>query len=106
MSTDCFHLRTWRPVRCAALALAASAAPMLHSQPAADLDGSKAVSVEELKSAYVRCSRAALGGELSAPEIMRCSVVYEELKRRAFDGDFLKLHAWSKAHRAAPGTGL
>jgi hypothetical protein len=29
--------------------------------------------------------------------VAACSVVYEELKRRAFDGDFDRFLAWSRA---------
>jgi hypothetical protein len=36
---------------------------------------------------------------------MKCSVVYEELKQRAFGGDFHKLLAWSKAQPPALNTG-
>lgn len=57
----------------------------------------KDVSIDELKSVYLTCSRAAIDRHLGSPAIMQCSVVYEELKRRAFDGDFHKLLAWSQA---------
>jgi hypothetical protein len=30
--------------------------------------------------------------------IMMCSVIYEELKHRAFDGDFPRLKAWADQH--------
>lgn len=56
-----------------------------------------AATIDELKIAYLGCSRSALDGGLSKPGIMGCSVVYEELKRRAFDGDFERLLAWSRA---------
>jgi hypothetical protein len=63
-------------------------------------DELKALSVDELKAVYLACDDAAAGGRLTSSEIMKCSVVYEQLKQRAFDGDFAKLHAWS---RALPG---
>lgn len=62
-----------------------------------DSDELKALSVDELKTVYLACDDAAASGRLTSPEIMKCSVVYEQLKQRAFDGDFTKLHAWSKA---------
>jgi len=57
-------------------------------------------SVAELKSMYLACSHAARRGELGRAGIMECSVVYEELKRRAFDGDFIRLLAWSRGQAA------
>lgn len=57
----------------------------------------ESVAVDRLKTVYLECSRAALAGRLSSAAIMQCSVVYEELKSRAFGGDFDKLLAWSNA---------
>lgn len=56
--------------------------------------------IGELKALYLRCSDAALQGRLASAEIGQCSIVYEELKRRAFDGDFDRLLAWSRAQAA------
>lgn len=56
-----------------------------------------AAPIDELKRLYLRCNDAALGGRLQSPDIMHCSVVYEHLKRRAFNGDFDKLLAWSSS---------
>lgn len=85
-----------------ALMLAAPADAVTHSHsPAADLAD---VSIDELKSLYLMCDRAAVGGQLSSAAIMQCSVVYEELKRRAFGGDFGKMLAWSEAHPSVPNT--
>lgn len=59
--------------------------------------------VAELKNAYLECDRASMTRPLTSSEIMQCSVVYEELKKRAFGGDFDKLHAWSRSlQRAEP----
>lgn len=52
--------------------------------------------VEALKRTYLSCSQAAIDGDLDRAGVMRCSVVYEVLKHRAFDGDFDKLYAWSR----------
>jgi len=51
---------------------------------------------EALKAHYLNCSRAALKGSLGSHEIMLCSLGYEILLKRAFNGDFLALLAWSK----------
>jgi len=57
-------------------------------------------SIAQLKSMYLACSDAAHSGELGRAGIMQCSVIYEELKRRAFDGDFTRLLAWSRGQAA------
>ena len=97
-----------------ALVLLALATPLAHGYSTAGEP--KAAPVEELKLMYLECSRAAVGGRMSSGAIMQCSIVYEELKRRAFGGDFERLLAWSRAqplvrtsgrrigaHEAAPG---
>jgi hypothetical protein len=90
-------------IGCVALMLVALAAPMAYSQsPNGELEG---VPIDELKRVYLSCDRAAIGGRLSSAGIMYCSIVYEELKRRAFDGDFDKLLAWSTAQPSARNTG-
>ena len=50
---------------------------------------------EDLKTAYLECERSAVSGRLPAGEIMMCSIIYEELKERAFDGDFTRWKAWA-----------
>jgi len=82
-----------------ALTVIALATPMAYGQ---SLEGElKRVPIDELKRVYLSCDRAAAGGQLNTGGIMYCSIVYEELKRRAFGGDFEKLLAWSKAHPSA-----
>jgi len=79
-------------IRTAALALLMAAIPVARGgSPTA------APTVDELKSAYLSCNRAAAGTRLSSGTIMQCSIVYEELKQRAFGDDFERLLAWSKA---------
>ena len=56
----------------------------------------KPLTVAELKTIYLDCDRRATDRSLSSSEVGACSVVYEELKKRAFDGDFDKFHAWSR----------
>ena len=50
--------------------------------------------VDALKHVYLECERAAIGGGLRGGDVMHCSIIYEELKRRAFGGDFGRLKAW------------
>lgn len=87
-------LPTGRIVPVVLIALIAATA---HAQPPAPA----AMPVEVLKDTYLECERAAVGGELGTFEIMHCSVVYEELKRRAFGGDFMRLKAWADRQLAA-----
>ena len=81
-----------------ALTLAASATQVAHAQSSSAM--LKDVPIEALKRVYLSCGREAVGGRLDTSGIMYCSIVYEELKLRAFDGDFGKMLAWSKRHPA------
>jgi hypothetical protein len=60
--------------------------------------------VDGLKQVYLDCERRAATGDLDTGEIMKCSVIYEELKRRAFGGDFKSLKAWADTQVAAEGS--
>jgi hypothetical protein len=55
------------------------------------------MSIDDLKRSYVSCSDAAMKSRLDSGGTMYCSVLYEELKRRAFGGDFDRLLAWSRS---------
>lgn len=81
----------------------ALAAPLAHGQPTAA--AAEEAPIDALKREYLRCSDAALAGQLGTGAIRHCSEVYEELKRRAFGGDFLRLLAWSSAQSGAQRTG-
>jgi hypothetical protein len=73
----------------------ALAMPMAHGQtPSQEL---RVAATDGLKNAYLSCHRAAIDGGLDTVAIMQCSVLYEELKRVAFGGDFEKLLAWADA---------
>lgn len=50
--------------------------------------------IEELKGAYLGCEQAATGSRLTGDDVMYCSLVYEELKGRAFGGEFRRIRAW------------
>lgn len=58
--------------------------------------------LETLKTTYLNCEREALWGDISAAEIRFCSVVYEELKERAFEGSFRLLRNWYEAQNLQP----
>jgi hypothetical protein len=90
--------RRLSPATAIAALMLAGALPCARAEPAAEF---AAASIDQLKVAYLGCSRSALDGGLSKPGIMRCSILYEELKRRAFDGDFDRLLAWSRAQQSA-----
>jgi len=79
--------------------LVALTTPLAHSQTYGGKQ--RVIPIDELKGAYLACNRAAIRGRLNTGGIMKCSVVYEALKQRAFDGDFHKLLAWSKAQPPA-----
>lgn len=88
------------------IAIAASAWGLASTMSGAQVIDAKLeepaqLSVAQLKSAYLDCDRASVRVRLAAPGIMQCSIVYEELKRRAFDGDFDKLLAWFQASKDA-----
>ncbi|MEO8187473.1 MAG: hypothetical protein ABI580_08955 [Burkholderiaceae bacterium] len=57
----------------------------------------KQLTIAELKTIYLDCDRDTMRGLLGGDGAKACSVVYEELKNRAFDGDFDKFRAWSRA---------
>ena len=79
--------------------LVALATPLAHGQTSGGKQ--RVIPIDELKGAYLACNRAATNGRLNTGGIMKCSVVYEALKLRAFGGDFHKLLAWSKAQPPA-----
>ena len=56
----------------------------------------QSATIDDLKQAYLACDAQAASGRLSTSAIMGCSVVYEELKARAFGGDFEKFLVWSR----------
>ena len=64
----------------------------------------KPLTVAELKTIYLDCDRRATHESLGSAEVAACSVVYEELKKRAFDGDFAKLLAWSRTQSNVKGA--
>ena len=53
----------------------------------------------DLKEFYLRCNRAALRGGLGSGEVALCSVGYETLLKRTFEGDFHALLDWRRAQQ-------
>lgn len=97
-----------------ALSIAATiAASLLLAAPASNPraqppDGTHAAvdhDVLGLKGAYLRCDRAATERLLGAGDAATCSVIYEELLKVGFGGDFKRLLAWWQAERVAEARG-
>lgn len=86
-------------IRAAALMLGACIGADGHA------DEAQQMSLDALKRAYLDCERRALLGPMSGGDIARCSILYEVLKRRAFDGDWSALRHWSR-HALAPGVSI
>jgi hypothetical protein len=89
----------------AASLLVATPASNPHAQPP---DGNHAAverEVHNLKAAYLRCDRAATERLLGAGDAATCSVIYEELLKVGFGGDFERLLAWWHAERVAEARG-
>ncbi|MEO1196599.1 MAG: hypothetical protein AAFX45_10540 [Pseudomonadota bacterium] len=72
---------------------AAASAPQIELQPSYS-------QVDSLKRRYLDCEVAAQSGSLDGAGIAACSVIYEDLKRVAFDGSFHDLRAWYDGLRA------
>ena len=53
-----------------------------------------AVTVDELKLVYLECDRRASSALLDAADAAHCSSIHEELKQRAFGGDWNRMLAW------------
>lgn len=86
-------------IRAAALVLGACFGAEGHAEEAEQM------SLDALKRAYIDCERRALLDRMSGGDIARCSILYEVLKRRAFDGDWNALGHWLR-HALAPGVSI
>jgi len=95
MSSDPVNSGT-RAAGAIVLLLVALAAPAAHGQ--SSRAAPKGAAIDELKRAYLSCDRAAMNGRLQSAAVMQCSIIYEELKRRAFGGNFESLLVWSRTH--------
>lgn len=74
-----------------------------HAGPITQV-GLSQLSVAELKASFLYCERSAMRGLLGLGEAAGCSLVYEELKKRAFDGDFDTFLKWwrTQSHANVP----
>lgn len=81
-----------------ALALAAALpAPRSHAQ--VDPGRLDAVSIEWLKATYLACDRITRAQRVPAAIAERCGEIADQLRLRAFGGDFERLIAWWEAER-------
>ena len=87
-----------RPLACT-LALAAFVSTASTAQP--DRSHLATLTVDKLKLMYLECDRRARQTMLGSAEAAHCSMAYEELKQRGFDGDFGRLLAWWRAQQRA-----
>ncbi|WP_418315664.1 hypothetical protein [Piscinibacter sakaiensis] len=71
------------------------AAPLTAVEPAST-QRIESLTVAELKRDYLMCNRAVLQGRTDTPLIQQCSIIYEQLKQRAFGGDYGRLYVWSQ----------
>lgn len=81
--------------------LASAMTPVIQNLPSGSAGAE--TTIDTLKQVYLVCERAAAKGDLDTGEIMRCAVVYEELKRRAFGGEFRRLKTWADAQTSTEG---
>jgi hypothetical protein len=89
----------------AASLLLATLASNPRAQPPVGTHAAVDREVLSLKAAYLRCERAATGRLLGAGDAANCSVIYGELLKVGFDGDFKRLLAWWHAERVAEARG-
>lgn len=64
-----------------------------------------AVSLQQLKTIYLRCAEASSNVVLDRSTASHCSVVAEVLRERGFDGSFERMLAWWNQARAAAPDG-
>ncbi len=62
------------------------------------------MSVERLKVIYLGCEDSATSQRLAGGDAMYCSIVYEELKERAFDGNSKKIREWLDSRSGTRGA--
>ena len=62
-----------------------------------------AQSVDRLKALYLGCEQAASSGSLTGGGVMSCSMVYETLKEKAFEGEFRQIRSWLDRHSRPMG---
>ncbi|MBI5722014.1 MAG: hypothetical protein HZC37_30435 [Burkholderiales bacterium] len=80
------------------------AAPQATRPAASAIQPVSLATPAQLKAAYLHCNLLAETTLLDFGTAARCSLIYEDLKRRVFDGDFQRLLAWSLEQRAAAAS--
>ena len=75
-------------------ALATAALPALAEEPTG----------ESLRQAFLACERQASSALLGFADAAQCSITYEQLLQREFQGDFRKFLAWWQSQRRAQGA--
>jgi hypothetical protein len=64
-----------------------------------------ALTIDQLKTAYIECDQQASRTLLTLAESAECSMVHEALKQRAFAGNFDAMLAWWTAHKRRSAKG-
>ncbi|MEX0954101.1 MAG: hypothetical protein WDZ83_02685 [Rhizobiaceae bacterium] len=67
---------------------------VLHAARADEPSRISSMSIDKLKGVYLGCEQAAKSGRLNGGDVMYCSLVYEELKEKAFEGEFRRIKSW------------
>ncbi|MBS0452654.1 MAG: hypothetical protein JSS14_15240 [Proteobacteria bacterium] len=88
------HRRLSVAATMAASILLATSASTAHAQTPDSNYAAIDRNVSSLKTAYLRCEQAANKRLLDLGEAATCSVIYEELLKIGFDGEFTRLLAW------------
>lgn len=92
--------RTTTALRVAVALSLASACAMVLAETRAESD------LQSLEVAFWSCDHAASTRGYGAAEGMACSVTYEELKQRKFDGSFEAFLAWWQEHKSVMHAAL
>lgn len=61
------------------------------------------MSIEQLKGVYLGCEQSAKASRLNGGDVMYCSLAYEELKKKAFEGEFRRIKSWLDRHSIPMG---
>jgi hypothetical protein len=85
--------------------LLASLASHPRAQPTSGTHAAVDREERSLKAAYLRCERAANERLLGTDDAASCSVIYEDLLKVGFGGDFKRLLAWWHAERLGEARG-
>lgn len=97
--------RVLRIHRIASLGVAVlCASGMLQQASANESHRIASMPIEELKGIYLACEQAATASRLNGDDVMYCSMVYVELKAKAFGGEFRRIRAWLDREKMPLGS--